>query len=39
MLLSWGEDLVSGAAAAMRSELRADQIAAVVAESNNPSGA
>lgn len=39
MLLRWGEDLVSRAVASMRPRYRADQIAAVVAESNNPSGA
>jgi hypothetical protein len=39
MLLNWGEDLVLRAAASMRPEHRADRIAALVAESNNPSGA
>jgi len=39
MLLSWGEALISRAAVSVKPEHRADRIAAVVAESNNPSGA
>jgi hypothetical protein len=39
MLLSWGTDLVSRAFASMKPQHRADQIAAIVAASNNPSGA
>ena len=38
-LFNWGVDLVSRALAAMKPQHRADQIAAVVAASNNPSGA
>jgi hypothetical protein len=38
-LLNWGADLVSRYAAAMKPEHRANQIAAVVAASGNPSGA
>jgi hypothetical protein len=39
MLLRWSEGVVSCAAASMRPKHRAERIAAVVAESNNPSGA
>jgi hypothetical protein len=39
VLLSKGEETVSRAAAAMKPKLRADQVAALVAESGNPSGA
>jgi hypothetical protein len=39
VLLIWGADLVSRAVASMEPEHRADQIAAEVAASNNPSGA
>jgi hypothetical protein len=39
VLLSGGEDLISRATAAMKPELRAHEIAVVVAESNNPLGA
>jgi hypothetical protein len=38
-LLNWGADLVSRDAAAMKSKHRANQIAAAVAASGNPSGA
>jgi hypothetical protein len=38
-LFNWGVDLVSRALVSMRPKHRADQIAAVVAASNNPSGA
>jgi hypothetical protein len=38
VLLSWGADLFSRAAAAMKPKYRADEIAATVAESGNPSG-
>jgi hypothetical protein len=37
-LLNWGADLVSRAAASIRPKHRADQIAAEVAASGNPSG-
>jgi len=39
VLLNWGADLISRAAASMKPQHRADQIAAIVAASNNPSGA
>jgi hypothetical protein len=39
LLLNRATDLVSRALASMRPQHRADQIAAVVAASNNPSGA
>jgi hypothetical protein len=39
VLLNWSADLVSRAAASMRPKHRADEIAAIVAASNNPSGA
>ena len=38
ILLSWSADLVSRAAASMKPKHRAGQIAAVVAETGNPSG-
>jgi hypothetical protein len=38
ILSSWSADLVSRAAALMKSKHRAGQIAAVVAETGNPSG-
>jgi hypothetical protein len=38
-LLNWCEDLVLRATRAMKPKHRADQIAAEVAESGNPSGA
>jgi hypothetical protein len=38
-LLNWGADLVTRAATAMRPKHRAEEIAAIVAASNNPSGA
>jgi hypothetical protein len=38
-LLNWGEDLIARSAASMKPKHRAGQIAAVVAESGNPSGA
>jgi hypothetical protein len=38
MLLSWSGDLASRIAAAIKAKHRADQIAAAVAESGNPSG-
>ena len=37
-LLNWGVDLVSRAAASIKPKHRADQIAAEVAASGNPSG-
>jgi hypothetical protein len=37
-LLNWSADLISRAAAATKPRHRADQIAAAVAESGNPSG-
>jgi hypothetical protein len=39
MLLRWGESLVLRDEASMQPKHRADRIAALVAESNNPSGA
>jgi hypothetical protein len=39
MLLRWGESLILRAAAPMPPKHRADRIAVLVAESNNPSGA
>jgi hypothetical protein len=39
VLLNRAVDLVSRAAASMKPQYRADQIAALVAVSNNPSGA
>jgi hypothetical protein len=36
--LSCGEDLITGAAASIKPKHRAGQIAAVMAESGNPSG-
>jgi hypothetical protein len=39
VILSWGEGLLARAAASLRSKDHADRIAAIVAESNNPSGA
>jgi hypothetical protein len=39
LLLNRGENLVSRAAAAIKPKLRADQVAASVAESGNPPGA
>jgi hypothetical protein len=39
MLLSWGESLVARAAASIKSKHRAERMAAMVAESNSPSGA
>ncbi len=39
VLLNWGEDLVLRAVRVIKPKHRADQIAAVVAESGNPSGA
>ncbi len=38
-LLNWTEDLVLRAAQAIKPTHRADQVAAAVAESGNPSGA
>jgi hypothetical protein len=37
-LLSWSEDLIARIAASMKPKHRAGRIAAVVAESGNPSG-
>jgi hypothetical protein len=39
LLLNKGEEAASRAAAAIKPKLRADQVAALVAESGNPSGA
>jgi hypothetical protein len=39
LLLNKSEDVVSRASAPIKPKLRADQVAAVVAESGNPSGA
>jgi hypothetical protein len=39
VLLNRGADMISRAAASMKPKHRADQIAAIVAASNNPSGA
>jgi hypothetical protein len=39
VLLSQSEGLVARAAAAIKPKLRADQVAAAVAESGNPAGA
>jgi hypothetical protein len=38
-LLSWSEDLITRVTASMKPKHRAGQIAAIVAESGNPSGA
>jgi hypothetical protein len=39
MLLKWGESLVSRTEAPIKPKHRAERIAALVAESNSPSGA